>query len=75
MNIILSLKHQMHISLSVDASVDSSCKPSNPPITPLCESLPVLVFILAVEDRAIFFTMVNRLFLFLVASCFKADGG
>jgi len=53
----------------VAASVYSSRKHSNLPITFLWESLPVLVFILAVEDGAFFFAMVNRLFLFLVASC------
>ena len=69
MNIILSLKHQMHSSLSVTASVNSPRKPLNPPITLLWESLPVFVFILAVEDGAFFFAMVNHLFLFPVASC------
>ena len=69
MNIIISLKHQIRSSLSVAASVDSSRKPSNPPITLLWESLHVLVFILPVENGSFFSAMVNRLFLFLVALC------
>ena len=71
MNIILSLKHQMRSSLSMTVSVNSSYKSLNPLITLLWESLPVLVFILVVEDGAFFFAMVNHLFLFLVALCHR----